>query len=35
MSSNCNQFNPLNRRDFLGRFAMGLGGAALAGIVNR
>lgn len=35
MDSNCNQFNPLNRRDFLGRFAMGLGGAALAGIVNR
>ena len=34
-SSNCNQFNPLNRRDFLGRFAMGLGGAALAGLVNR
>ena len=34
-SSNCNQFNPLNRRDFLSRFAMGLGGAALAGLVNR
>jgi hypothetical protein len=33
--SNCNQFNPLNRRDFLGRFAMGLGGAALAGMMNR
>jgi hypothetical protein len=32
---NCNQFNPMNRRDFLGRFAMGLGGAALAGLVNR
>jgi len=32
---NCNQFNPLNRRDFLGRFAMGLGGAALASIFNR
>jgi hypothetical protein len=35
MSTNCNQFNPINRRDFLGRFAMGLGGAALAQIVNR
>jgi hypothetical protein len=34
-SSNCNQFNPLNRRDFLGRFAMGLGGAALAGMFDR
>ena len=32
---NCNQFNPMNRRDFLGRFAMGLGGAALAGLMNR
>ena len=35
MSTNCNQFNPLNRRDFLGRFAMGLGGAAFANLFNR
>ena len=35
MTGNCNQFNPLNRRDFLGRFALGLGGAALAGLMNR
>jgi hypothetical protein len=35
MSCNCNQFNPLNRREFLGRFAMGLGGAAAAGLFNR
>src|SRR5579864_1247564 len=35
MSCNCNQFNPLSRRDFLGRFGLGLGGAALAGIFNR
>ena len=35
MNCNCNQFNPLSRRDFLGRFAMGLGGAAVAGLFNR
>jgi len=35
MNCNCNQFNPMNRRDFLGRFALGLGGAALAGLFNR
>src|SRR5579864_9168663 len=35
MACNCNQFNPLNRRDFLGRFALGLGGAAVAGLFNR
>ena len=35
MSTNCNQFNSLNRRDFLGRFAMGLGGAAFANLFNR
>jgi hypothetical protein len=35
MNSNCNQFNPLNRRDFLGRFAMGLGGVALSSLFHR
>ena len=35
MTCNCNQFNPMNRRDFLGRFALGLGGVALAGLFNR
>src|SRR5579859_474687 len=35
MSCNCNQFNPLSRRDFLGRFALGLGGAAVAALANR
>jgi len=35
MTCNCNQFNPLSRRDFLGRFALGLGGAALAGLFER
>ena len=35
MTCNCNQFNPLNRREFLGRFALGLGGAAVAGLLNR
>jgi hypothetical protein len=35
MNCNCNQFNPLSRRDFLGRFAMGLGGAAVASLVGR
>ena len=32
---NCNQFNPLNRRQFLGKFAMGLGGAAVASLMDR
>ena len=35
MNCNCNQFNPPSRRAFLGRFALGLGGAALAGLFNR
>ena len=35
MTCNCNQFNPLSRRDFLGRFALGLGGVALAGMFKR
>jgi hypothetical protein len=35
MNCNCNQFNSLNRRQFLGRFAMGIGGAAVAGLFNR
>src|SRR5690349_10529879 len=35
MNCNCNQFNPLSRRDFLGRFAMGLGGAALASLMSQ
>jgi len=35
MNSNCNQFNPLNRRQFLGKFAMGLGGAAVASLMDR
>ena len=35
MTCNCNQFNAINRRDFLGRFAGGIGGAALIGLLNR
>ena len=35
MNCNCNQFNPLSRRNFLGRFAMGFGGAAVASLVGR
>ena len=35
MTCNCNQLNAMGRRDFLGRFALGLGGAALASLFNR
>ena len=35
MNCNCNQFNAMGRRDFLGRFALGLGGAALATLFAR
>ena len=35
MNCNCNNFNHMNRRDFLGRFALGLGGAALMSLLNR
>src|SRR5579864_8429816 len=35
MNCNCNQFNPLSRRDFLGRFALGLGGAAVASLMSQ
>src|SRR5688572_21362304 len=33
---NCNHVNfEMNRRDFFGRFALGLGGMALCGLLNR
>src|SRR5947209_9171831 len=36
MNCNCNNFNTgMNRRGFLGRFALGLGGAALMSLLNR
>src|SRR3954452_9528836 len=36
MSCNCNNVNySMNRRDFLGRFGLGLGGVALMGLLNR
>src|SRR5947199_3222075 len=35
MNTNCNQFNPINRRQFLGRCGLGLGAAALMGLLNR
>ena len=35
MNCGCNQFNPMSRREFLARFAMGLGGAAVATLANR
>src|SRR3954471_21568275 len=36
MAQFCNNINyAMNRRDFLGRFGLGLGGAALMGLLNR
>jgi hypothetical protein len=35
MTTNCNQFNALNRRQFLARCGLGLGGAALMSLLNR
>ncbi|HEX4795373.1 MAG TPA: DUF1501 domain-containing protein [Humisphaera sp.] len=35
MNTNCNQFSPINRRQFLGRCGLGVGGAALMGLLNR
>jgi uncharacterized protein (DUF1501 family) len=34
MTTNCNQFNALNRRQFLARCGLGLGGAALMSLLN-
>jgi hypothetical protein len=35
MTRNCNHFNAMNRRDFLRRFSFGMGGAAVAMLMQR